>query len=109
MASKPLQINGILLHTLQVLCMKSLRCTANGVDAGDPSAPRSEKTTAQDCMLLSSRNQVYHDPQSSQVTCVRVEKCCRSDLNPKDKVKYVNLSCNLFAYVIMPHIKLNPI
>lgn len=54
--------------SLQVLCVRSMRCAANGVDDGDPSAPRTEKTTAQDCILLSPRNEVYHDPQSSQVT-----------------------------------------
>uniref|UniRef100_A0A3P9BIK5 Somatostatin-like receptor F_48D10.1 n=1 Tax=Maylandia zebra TaxID=106582 RepID=A0A3P9BIK5_9CICH len=45
------------------------------VHDGDPSVPRTEKTTAQDCILLSPRNQVYHDPQSSQVTsvCAHVE------------------------------------
>ncbi|CAG5929070.1 unnamed protein product [Menidia menidia] len=52
----------------KVLCVRSLRCAANGVDDGDPSAPRTEKTTAQDCILLSPRNEVYQDPQSSQVT-----------------------------------------
>ncbi|GLD62460.1 somatostatin-like receptor F_48D10.1 isoform X2 [Lates japonicus] len=50
----------------KVLCVKSMMCKANGVDDGDPSAPRTEKTTAHDCILLSPRNQVYHDPQSSQ-------------------------------------------
>lgn len=49
-----------------------MRCIANDVDDGDPSVPRTEKTTAQDCILLSPRNQVYHDPQSSQVTSVCV-------------------------------------
>ncbi|KAM4584714.1 somatostatin-like receptor F_48D10.1 isoform 3-T3 [Odontesthes bonariensis] len=52
----------------KVLCVKSMRCTANGVDDGDPSAPRTEKTTAQDCIQLSPRNEVYHDPQSSQIS-----------------------------------------
>lgn len=61
--------------TLQVLCVRTMRCVANDVDDGDPSVPRTEKTTAQDCILLSPRNQVYHDPQSSQVTsvCAHVE------------------------------------
>lgn len=64
-----------IVMTLQVLCVRTMRCVANGVDDGDPSAPRTEKTTAQDCILLSPRNQVYHDPQSSQVTsvCAHVE------------------------------------
>lgn len=52
---------------LQVLCVRSLRCAANGVDDGEPSAPRTEKTTTQDCILLSPRNEVLHDAQSSQV------------------------------------------
>ncbi|KAM7010136.1 somatostatin receptor type 5 isoform 2-T2 [Tautogolabrus adspersus] len=50
-----------------VLCVRSMRCKASGVDDGDPSAPRTEKTTAHDCVMLSTRNQVYHDPQSSQI------------------------------------------
>ncbi|XP_016536224.1 somatostatin-like receptor F_48D10.1 isoform X1 [Poecilia formosa] len=57
----------------KVLCVKGMRCAANGVDDGDPSAPRTEKTTAQDCILLSPRNEVYHDAQSSQVASL-----CRS-------------------------------
>ncbi|XP_026215474.1 somatostatin-like receptor F_48D10.1 [Anabas testudineus] len=52
----------------KVLCVKGMRCKANGVDDGDPSAPRTEKTTSNDCILLSPRNQVYHHPQSSQVS-----------------------------------------
>uniref|UniRef100_A0A665UA73 G-protein coupled receptors family 1 profile domain-containing protein n=1 Tax=Echeneis naucrates TaxID=173247 RepID=A0A665UA73_ECHNA len=48
----------------KVLRVKIMRCKANGVDDGDPSAPRTEKTTAQDCVLLSPRNQVYHDSQT---------------------------------------------
>nr|XP_020491517.1 somatostatin-like receptor F_48D10.1 [Labrus bergylta] len=50
-----------------VLCVRSMRCNTSGVDDGDPSAPRTEKTTAHDCVMLSTRNQVYHDPQSSQI------------------------------------------
>lgn len=64
--SNSLQI--IVVVALQVLCVRGMRCKANGVDDGDPSAPRTEKTTSNDCILLSPRNQVYHDPQSSQVT-----------------------------------------
>ncbi|KAF7223720.1 somatostatin-like receptor [Nothobranchius furzeri] len=52
----------------KVLCVRSMRCAANGVDDGEPSAPRTEKTTAQDCILLSPRNKVCNDPQSSQVS-----------------------------------------
>ncbi|KAJ0050447.1 hypothetical protein NL108_003672 [Boleophthalmus pectinirostris] len=53
----------------KVLCVKSVRCQANDVDDGDPSAPRTEKTTtAQDGLLLSPRNQVYHQPQCSQIS-----------------------------------------
>ncbi|KAM4750170.1 somatostatin-like receptor F_48D10.1 [Anableps anableps] len=52
----------------KVLCVKGMRCAANGVDDGDPSAPRTEKTTAQDCIPLSPRNEVYHNPQSSQIS-----------------------------------------
>ncbi|XP_026025990.1 somatostatin-like receptor F_48D10.1 isoform X2 [Astatotilapia calliptera] len=52
----------------KVLCVRTMRCVANDVDDGDPSVPRTEKTTAQDCILLSPRNQVYHDPQSSQIS-----------------------------------------
>ncbi|XP_074485077.1 somatostatin-like receptor F_48D10.1 [Sebastes fasciatus] len=52
----------------KVLCVRSVRCKANGVDDGDPSAPRTEKTTAHDCVLLSPRNEAYHDPQSSQIS-----------------------------------------
>ncbi|KAA8595130.1 hypothetical protein FQN60_012265 [Etheostoma spectabile] len=36
-----------------VLCVRSVRCKVNGVDDGDPSAPRTEKTTAHDCIRLS--------------------------------------------------------
>lgn len=64
--SKPLQMNFVVV-ALQVLCVRSMRCKASGVDDGDPSAPRTEKTTAHECVLLSPRNQVYHNPQSSQV------------------------------------------
>ncbi|KAK2919267.1 somatostatin-like receptor F_48D10.1 isoform X1 [Channa argus] len=52
----------------KVLCVRSVRCKANGVDDGDPSAPRTEKTTAQDWVLLSPRNQVNRDPQISQIS-----------------------------------------
>ncbi|XP_071387565.1 somatostatin-like receptor F_48D10.1 [Centroberyx affinis] len=52
----------------KVLCVKSLRRKANGVEDGDPSAPRTEKTFTQDCTLLPPRNQDYHDLQSSQVS-----------------------------------------
>ncbi|XP_037546433.1 somatostatin-like receptor F_48D10.1 [Nematolebias whitei] len=57
----------VIFSDVQVLCVRSLRCAANGVDDGDPSAPRTEKTTTQDCILLSPRSEVPHDPQSSQV------------------------------------------
>lgn len=60
----------IITVVLQVLCMRGMRCKANGVDDCDPSAPRTEKTTSNDCILLSPCNQVYHDPQSSQVSVV---------------------------------------
>ncbi|XP_044203481.1 somatostatin receptor type 5 [Thunnus albacares] len=60
---KPLQIISV---ALQGLCVR-MRCKTNGVDDGDPRAPRTEKSTANDCILLSTHNQVYHDPQSSQV------------------------------------------
>ncbi|KAL6110412.1 sstr5 [Pungitius sinensis] len=49
----------------KVLCV---RCKTNGVNDGDISAPRTEKSTAHDCMVLSPRNQAYRDPQSSQVS-----------------------------------------
>ncbi|XP_062296887.1 somatostatin-like receptor F_48D10.1 [Scomber scombrus] len=49
------------------LCVR-MKCKANGVDDGDPSAQRTEKSTANDCILLSTHNQVYHDPQSSQIS-----------------------------------------
>lgn len=52
---------------LQVLCFRNLRCNACGVDPGEPRAPRTAKTTTQDCVMLSPANQVYQDPQSSQV------------------------------------------
>nr|XP_020451952.1 somatostatin receptor type 5-like isoform X1 [Monopterus albus]XP_020451953.1 somatostatin receptor type 5-like isoform X1 [Monopterus albus] len=52
----------------KVLSVRSMKCKSNGVDDGDPSAPRTEKTTAHDCILLSPHNQVYLDPQSSQVS-----------------------------------------
>ncbi|KAK5866298.1 hypothetical protein PBY51_020499 [Eleginops maclovinus] len=52
----------------KVLCVGSVRCKTNGVDDGDPSAPRTEKTTAHDCVLFSQRNQAYHDPQNSQIS-----------------------------------------
>lgn len=57
---------------LQVLSVGTVRCKTNGVDDGDPSAPRTEKSTAHDCVLFSQRNQAYHDPQSSQVRCASV-------------------------------------
>uniref|UniRef100_A0A8C2XND9 G-protein coupled receptors family 1 profile domain-containing protein n=1 Tax=Cyclopterus lumpus TaxID=8103 RepID=A0A8C2XND9_CYCLU len=47
----------------KVLCVRNVRCKAKGVDDGDPSAPRTEKTT----VAPSPRNQAYHDPQRSQV------------------------------------------
>ncbi|XP_029014993.1 somatostatin-like receptor F_48D10.1 isoform X1 [Betta splendens] len=53
----------------KVLCLRGMRCKANGVDDSDPSAPRTEKTTSHnDCILLSPRNQVHHDAPSSQVS-----------------------------------------
>ncbi|XP_034095155.1 somatostatin-like receptor F_48D10.1 isoform X1 [Gymnodraco acuticeps] len=52
----------------KVLSVGTVRCKTNGVDDGDPSAPRTEKTTAHDCVLFSQRNQAYHDPQSSQIS-----------------------------------------
>ncbi|XP_056265562.1 somatostatin-like receptor F_48D10.1 [Pseudoliparis swirei] len=36
----------------KVLCVRSVRCKANGVDDGDPSAPRTEKTTRPPQSLL---------------------------------------------------------
>uniref|UniRef100_A0A8C6WRM0 G-protein coupled receptors family 1 profile domain-containing protein n=1 Tax=Neogobius melanostomus TaxID=47308 RepID=A0A8C6WRM0_9GOBI len=52
----------------KALCVKSVRCQVNGVEDGDHSAPRTEKTTtAQDCLPLSPRNQVYCNLQCSQV------------------------------------------
>uniref|UniRef100_A0A3P8SYW5 G-protein coupled receptors family 1 profile domain-containing protein n=1 Tax=Amphiprion percula TaxID=161767 RepID=A0A3P8SYW5_AMPPE len=56
----------------KVLCVRSMRCNANGVEHGDPSAPRTEKTTAHDCILFSPRT----DAQSSQVNCVCVCVFC---------------------------------
>ncbi|XP_074521528.1 somatostatin-like receptor F_48D10.1 isoform X2 [Halichoeres trimaculatus] len=50
----------------KVLCIRSMRCKTNDADDGN-GAPRTERTTAQDCVVLSPRNQVYQDPQSSQV------------------------------------------
>uniref|UniRef100_A0A3Q3XM23 G-protein coupled receptors family 1 profile domain-containing protein n=1 Tax=Mola mola TaxID=94237 RepID=A0A3Q3XM23_MOLML len=35
----------------KVLCVRSMRCKSGGVDDSDPSAPRTEKTTAQDGIL----------------------------------------------------------
>ncbi|KAK1886665.1 Somatostatin receptor type 5 [Dissostichus eleginoides] len=52
----------------KVLSVGTVRCKTNGVDDGDPSAPRTEKTTGHDCVLFSQRNQAYHDPQSSQIS-----------------------------------------
>ncbi|CAK6973479.1 somatostatin-like receptor F_48D10.1 [Scomber scombrus] len=57
----------IIAVALQGLCVR-MKCKANGVDDGDPSAQRTEKSTANDCILLSTHNQVYHDPQSSQIS-----------------------------------------
>uniref|UniRef100_A0A3P9H7L1 G-protein coupled receptors family 1 profile domain-containing protein n=1 Tax=Oryzias latipes TaxID=8090 RepID=A0A3P9H7L1_ORYLA len=51
----------------KVLCVRSLQCTASGVDDGDPSAPRTEKSTAQDCILLSPQNEVHCHLQNSQI------------------------------------------
>lgn len=78
--SDTLWLRVIVFVALQVLCVRSMRCKASGVDDGDPSAPRTEKTTAHDCILLSPRNQVYHDPQSSQVVSVCVS-VCRQKIN----------------------------
>ncbi|KAM6972509.1 LOW QUALITY PROTEIN: somatostatin receptor type 5 [Aplochiton taeniatus] len=47
----------------KVLCVRSLRRKANGVEDGDP-APRTEKTTTHDSLL--PRNHHYQPPQSSQ-------------------------------------------
>ncbi|KAM8878340.1 somatostatin receptor type 5 isoform 2-T4 [Spinachia spinachia] len=52
----------------EVPCVRSVRCKTNGVNDGHPSAPRTEKTTARDCMLLSPRNQAHRDCESSQVS-----------------------------------------
>lgn len=52
---------------VQVLCVRSPRCRGCGVDPGDPSAPRAAKTATQDCVVLAPHNQVYQDPQTSQV------------------------------------------
>ncbi|KAM9856949.1 somatostatin-like receptor F_48D10.1 [Aulostomus maculatus] len=52
----------------KVLFVRSVWCKANGIDDGDPSAQRTDKTTPNDCALLSPHNQVYHDPQSSQIS-----------------------------------------
>nr|XP_046234387.1 somatostatin-like receptor F_48D10.1 [Scatophagus argus] len=51
----------------KVLCVKGMRCKASSVD-DSASAPRTEKTTAHECVLLSPRDQVYRDPQSSQIS-----------------------------------------
>lgn len=65
----------IVAVALQVLCVRSVRCKTNGVNDGDPSAPRTEKSTAHDCVVLSPRNQAYRDPQSSQVLRLYVCVC----------------------------------
>ncbi|XP_024115583.1 somatostatin-like receptor F_48D10.1 [Oryzias melastigma] len=51
----------------KVLCVRSLRCTVSGVEDGDPSVPRTEKSTAQDCILLSPQNEMHRHPQNSQI------------------------------------------
>lgn len=61
----------IIVVALQGLCVR-MKCKANGVDDGDPSVQRTEKSTANDCILLSTHNQVYRDQQSSQVLQVGV-------------------------------------
>ncbi|KAG7281910.1 hypothetical protein CRUP_002968, partial [Coryphaenoides rupestris] len=52
----------------KVLCVRSFSCKTNGVEDGDPSAPRTEKTTTHSCPFLSARNQAETtlDPQCSQ-------------------------------------------
>ncbi|KAG7485416.1 somatostatin-like receptor [Solea senegalensis] len=62
----------------KVLCMKSMRCKANGVDDGDPSAPRSEKTTAHDCIMLSPRNQISPHPPASPTSHTAADLHCSS-------------------------------
>ncbi|XP_029707078.1 somatostatin-like receptor F_48D10.1 [Takifugu rubripes] len=52
----------------KVLCVRSMRCKACVVEPGGPGAPRTEKTTTQDCIMLSPHNQVYHEPQTGQVS-----------------------------------------
>ncbi|KAM7418769.1 hypothetical protein PAMA_016072 [Pampus argenteus] len=55
----------ITVVALRMLCVRSMRCKANGVDDGDPSAPRTEKSTANDCILLSPHNQISPHPPGS--------------------------------------------
>ncbi|XP_075896781.1 somatostatin-like receptor F_48D10.1 [Nelusetta ayraudi] len=52
----------------RVICFRSLRCKGSVVDDGDNSAPRTEKTTAQDGLMLSPRDPIYQDHRSSQIS-----------------------------------------
>ncbi|XP_028303992.1 somatostatin receptor type 5 isoform X2 [Gouania willdenowi] len=52
----------------KALCVKCRRCSANCVDDCDVNAARSEKTTGNDCIILSSCNQVYCGPQNNQIS-----------------------------------------
>lgn len=60
-------LNRPVVLVLQVVCFRSVRCKGSGVDEGDHSAPRTEKTTAQDGVMLSPRDPLYQDHRSSQV------------------------------------------
>ncbi|KAJ8001529.1 hypothetical protein DPEC_G00170430 [Dallia pectoralis] len=63
----------------KVLCVRK----ANGVEDGDPSAPKSEKTTTRDESFLSPRNHGNgHAPQSSQVSPHIPSTRAVADLHP---------------------------
>lgn len=62
-------VNTFCVFAPQVVCFRSVRCKA--VDDGDHSAPRTEKSTAQDGLMLSPRDPVYRKHRSSQVAPAR--------------------------------------
>ncbi|XP_054634131.1 somatostatin-like receptor F_48D10.1 [Dunckerocampus dactyliophorus] len=52
----------------KVLCLKRVRCKANGVDDGDPSARQVMKSTPNECAPHSHHTHVSHRLQSSQIS-----------------------------------------
>lgn len=85
-----------------MLCIRSTRCKACVVDPGGPGAPRTEKTTTQDCIMLSPHNQVYHEPQTGQVPCYYHPM----QLNEVSRLKSINYS-SCWCWGVWRHVWMN--